>query len=103
MKVEEIALRQEIRQMLSEAGLNRNTLKEMAKEVLNEEIEKAIKQALNESDTEGKITQKIEYCITNSASQIVREEIRRKVDSIFNRMTISVDITDKDGQSVITK
>ena len=30
MRVEEIALRQEIRQMLNEAGINRETLREMA-------------------------------------------------------------------------
>lgn len=30
MRVEEIALRQEIRQMMNEAGLNKNTIREMA-------------------------------------------------------------------------
>lgn len=49
MKVEEIAIRQEVRQMLSEAGINKNTMKEMVKDVLHEELEKAIKQSLNET------------------------------------------------------
>ena len=40
MRVEEIALRQEIRQMLSEVGLDKNTLYDMAKQVLQEEISK---------------------------------------------------------------
>ena len=30
MRVEEIALRQEIRQMMNEAGLNKNTIRKMA-------------------------------------------------------------------------
>ena len=34
MRVEEIAVRQEVRQMLSEAGLNRNTLREMTQQIL---------------------------------------------------------------------
>ena len=42
MKVEEIALRHEIRQMLNEAGYNKNTLKQLVKDVLREELEKAI-------------------------------------------------------------
>ena len=102
MRVEEIAVRQEVRQMLSEAGINQNTLKEMVKDVLTESIEKAVRQALNERDTEGVITSKIENCINNSASRVVREEIRQKVNSIFHNMTVTVDITDKTGQFVTT-
>lgn len=37
MTVAQIAIRQEIRQMRTEAGINKNTMKEMAKEVLEEE------------------------------------------------------------------
>lgn len=36
MRVEEIAMRQEIRQMLNEAGLNRNSIRAMAKAILKE-------------------------------------------------------------------
>lgn len=38
MTVEQIAIRQEVRQMLNEAGINKNTLKDMVKEVLQEEL-----------------------------------------------------------------
>lgn len=34
MRVEEIALRQEIRQMMTEAGLNKNTIKEITEKAL---------------------------------------------------------------------
>ena len=50
MKVEEIALRQEIRQMLNEAGINKNTLRDMAEKVMREEIEKQVKNAINQSN-----------------------------------------------------
>ena len=46
MRVEEIAVRQEVRQMLSEAGLNRNTLREMTQQILREEIKKQVKYAV---------------------------------------------------------
>ena len=45
MRVEEIALRQEIRQMMNEAGLNKNTIREMAQKLLEEEVKKQVKTA----------------------------------------------------------
>ena len=38
MRVEEIALRHEIRQMMNEAGINKTTIREMVQDVLKEEI-----------------------------------------------------------------
>lgn len=38
MTVEQIAIRQEVRQMLNEAGINKNTLKDMVKEVLKKNL-----------------------------------------------------------------
>lgn len=102
MRVEEIALRQEIRQMLNEAGINKNTLKDMVKEVLTETIERATVQALHERDVDSAVSASIQRCIDTSARNIVKEEIRAKVGNIFDRMTVSVDITDKEGQSVTT-
>ena len=42
MKVEEIAVRQEVRQMMSESGINKETMKTMVKDVISEEMRKAI-------------------------------------------------------------
>lgn len=103
MRVEEIAVRQEVRQMLNEAGINKNTLKDMVKEVLQEEVSKACKQAFNESDVDGAIARKINDSFEKIIREATRNEIRERVHGIFNRMTISVDITDKEGQSVVTK
>ena len=100
MRVEEIAIRQEARQMLNEAGINQNTLKNMVKEILDEKLEKAIYQALHERDVNQAVSNKIEQCMNNKANQIVREEIRRKINGIFDHMTVSVDITDKAGQHI---
>lgn len=100
MRVEEIAIRQEVRQMLNEAGINRNTLKDMALDALNEKLDKAVYQAMREKDIEGSICNRIENCIGKKADNMVRDEIRRRVACIFDRMTVSVDITDKEGQHV---
>lgn len=103
MNVEQIAIRQEIRQMLNEAGINKNTLKDMVKEVLQEEVSKACKQAINESDVDSAIARKINDNFGRIVREATRDEIRGRVHGIFGRMIISVDITDKDGQSVVTR
>lgn len=103
MNIEQIAIRQEIRQMLNEAGINKNTLKDMVKEVLQEEVSKACKQAVNESDVDRAIARKINDSFGKIVREATKDEIRERVHGIFGRMTISVDITDKDGQSVVTR
>lgn len=100
MRVEEIAIRQEIRQMLNEAGINKNTLKDMVKEVLTEEIRKACGQAMNERDIEGIVAQKIDNHFTDIVKKATKEAIQDRVNNIFHRMTVSVDITDKNGSSL---
>lgn len=103
MNVEQIAIRQEVRQMLNEAGINKNTLKDMVKDVLQEEVSKACKQAVNESDVDSAIARKINDSFEKIVREATRDEIRKRVHGIFDRMTISIDITDKDGQSVVTR
>ena len=95
MTIEQIAIRQEIRQMLSEAGINKNTLKDMTKDVLNEELEKAVKKAINETDISGWISR----CFDNTLKTVMKEEVRNRIVSPFSRMQISVDITDEHGTS----
>ena len=102
MTVEQITMRQEIRQMLGEAGINRNTMKDLVREVISEEMTKAVKQVMHEMDIDMAIINK-----TNSSMQeLIRKEIRASVDdrvrSTFNRMTIAIDIKDSDGTVIST-
>ncbi len=102
MTVEQIAIRQEVRQMLTEAGINKNTMKEMAKEVLEEEMNKAIKQAIQEMDFGGKLNVDMSRQIDNALRTEIRDQIKSRICNVFNRMSISVDITDQHGSSSIT-
>jgi hypothetical protein len=103
MTVEQIAIRQEVRQMLNEAGINKNTLKDMVKEVLEEEMQKAIKHAVKEMDFESRINDSFSKRVDGALRTEIRDQIKDRICSVFNRMTISVDVTDKSGMSSISR
>ena len=80
MRVEEIAVRQEIRQLLTEAGINKNTIREMANEVLREEMAKQVKNALNQNNINNIIKSKISsYEMMNLLKEAMRQEVRSAI------------------------
>lgn len=89
MRVEEIALRQEIRQMLNEAGINKNTLRDMAEKVMQEEIEKQVKNAINQSNIDGIVYRKINSYELN---EMMRAAIRKEISEAV-RINIDVKAT----------
>lgn len=102
MRVEEIALRSEIRQMLNEAGYNKETLKNLVKEVLHEEISKATRQAVNESNFESYIKENAKNVVSKTIDNYLRETITRQiVGDWFHKMEVSVDIKDGMGESIL--
>lgn len=102
MRVEEMALRSEIRQMLNEAGFNKNTLKDEVKSVLREEIEKAVRQAVNETDFDGYVKRTADSIIRDAAKSHLKSVITdRLVGKYFNRMEINIDIKDEVGESIL--
>ena len=95
MRVEEMALRSEIRQMLNEAGFNKNTLKDLVKEVLGEELNKAIKQAIEETNCDmiSYTKKNIDSIINKTTEKVVKEKITNAiVGDYFNRMKVDVSI-----------
>lgn len=91
MRVEEIALRQEIRQILSEVGLDKNTLHEMAKSVLQEEISKQVKNAINQSNITAMAKSSIRsYELKDLLKDAIRQEV---INSI--KLSIDVQVEDK--------
>lgn len=87
MRVEEIAIRQEVRQMLAESGLNRNTLREMAEQTLKEQIEKQVKLAVQRIDVNAIVRHEMESYVGQS---VLRDAIRLEVR---DRVKINVDVT----------
>ena len=87
MRAEEIAVRQEVRQMLSEAGINRNTLREMTQEIFREEIKKQIKIVSRGIDVNKAVRHELESYEGKSA---LRDAIKKEVR---DRISINVDVT----------
>ena len=100
MTAEQIALRQEVRQLLNEAGINRNTLKDIVREVIDEELAKAVRQVMHEMNLTGVINQ----ATNRNIQKVVREEIKmaidKRVNGYFNKINVSVDILNSDGEIV---
>jgi hypothetical protein len=104
MKVEEIALRHEIRQMMNEAGINKETLKDMVQEVLHEELEKAICQKFHENNIDSFVENRADNIIRKTTRSVIEEKITdRVVGRYFNRMKVSIDIVTEDDKSLISK
>ena len=108
MRVEEMALRSEIRQMLNEAGFNKETIKELVKEALHDEIRKVADQAIAESNTDmdSYIKSNLSMLINKAVDRAVKEVITDKVvGNYFNKMQVSVEVTpimdliDKEGDN----
>ena len=103
MRVEEIALRSEIRQMLNEAGYNKEILKNLVKEVLYEEISKATRQAINETNVEKYVQSNINNIITKTTENYLKDILTRQViGDWFHKLKVSVDIKDAVGESILT-
>ena len=78
-----MALRSEIRQMLNEAGFNRNTIKELIKESLDDIVKSQVNQVImerEEKDLAGVVSADIERrvnrIVKDTAEQVIREKIR---------------------------
>lgn len=83
MRVEEMALRSEIRQMLNEVGFNRETIKEMVRDSIDDIVKNQVNQVLmerKEKDLGEVVSDYIEsrlYTqIRNTAESVIRDKLR---------------------------
>ena len=70
MRIEEIALRQEARQMLCEAGLNKEELKD-----IDDKVIQAIESKIKGIDFEQMIMDRVDKALTKAVNDIVRKEV----------------------------
>ncbi len=75
MTVQEMALRNEVRQMMCEAGFNKETLKEEVKKLIKDVIAESVKQACAETNVESIVRQ----FIRNDAKSVIEKKIADEV------------------------
>lgn len=78
-----MALRSEIRQMLNEAGFNRNTIKELVKESIDDIVKNQVNQVLmerREQDLETVVSDYLDRClhkdIYRCAENVIKDKLR---------------------------
>ena len=92
MTVEQIAIRQEVRQLLAEAGINKNTMKDLVRDVVNEELNKAVRQIMHEINLDEKIGKLANGNLQDAVRRELRDSIDRRVNGVFSRMSVNVSI-----------
>lgn len=89
MRIEEIALRQEARQMLQEAGLDKETLKELVIKDMNDKVIQAIEKKLKGLDFEDMVMRRVGKALNNAVDSIVK----KKVDDFFYHKPLTIRAT----------
>lgn len=89
MRVEEIALRQEARQMLCEAGLDKESLKDLVLKDIDEKVIKAIEGKLKGVDFEQMVLNIVDKALTKAVNDIVR----KYVDGYFYNRKLNIHAT----------
>lgn len=75
MRIEEIALRQEARQMLCEAGLNKEELKKLVLKDMDDKVTQVIESKIKGVDFEQMIMDRVDRALTKAVNDIVRREV----------------------------
>ena len=75
MRVEEIALRQEARQMLCEAGLDKESLKELVLKDMDAKVTQAIEKRLSGIDFEEMIIRKVDRALDRAVDMVVQKQV----------------------------
>jgi len=75
MRVEEIALRQEARQMLCEAGLDKESLKELVLKDMNDKVVQAIEKKIKGLEFEDMIMRRVDNALTKAVDEIVKKQV----------------------------
>lgn len=83
MRVEEMALRSEIRQMLNEAGFNRETIKQLVKDSIDDIVKNQVNQVLMERKEKDLgevvsdcIESKLYAQIRNVSESVIKDKLR---------------------------
>lgn len=75
MRIEEIALRQEARQMLCEAGLTKEALKDLVLKDMDDKVTQAIEKKLSGIEFDDMIARRVDGALTKAVNEIVQKQV----------------------------
>lgn len=87
MKVEEVAVRQEVRQLLAEAGINRDTIREMAQAAIQEAVDKQVNIKLESLN----IPLSVNRAISGAVREAARGACRKAAIELLKGATITLE------------
>lgn len=90
MTAEQREIRKAISQMLADNGVNRETIKDLVLEVINEKVDKSTSSFSVTKEVDSAIKQGLKSIITD----VVREEIRRRINGWFTNVSVMVKLED---------
>lgn len=88
MTAEELMVKKAISQLMADAGVNRETIKQIVREVIEEKVEKVVAQQVSQTNLDRFIEREIDKCLKD----IVYEKVRRATSSVS--ISISYDRSD---------
>lgn len=92
MTVEQIELRKILTQMLADAGLNRETIKDFVREIVSEKVEKAVSDVFNQSNIGGLVNSKLEQYVRHGIDDAARSAVREQVKDYFSTISVTVNL-----------
>lgn len=75
MRIEEIVLRQEARQILCEAGFDKESLKKIVLNDINDKITQAIEKRIKGIEFEDMIMHKVDVALNKAVEEIVKKQV----------------------------
>ena len=107
MTIEEIEIRKVVMQLLADAGINRETLKDLVKQTVSEKVEQAIKTAYFQMNIDKKVDSKWDEFIRNEIADAARHAIYKKINPYFTNVSVILDFGNHEktdyGSKHITK
>lgn len=99
MKATEMMIRSEIRQMLNEAGLNRDSIRLIVQDAIYDIINKQVKYVLDQRP-EKEIDKVVEKFMNSNMNSVLRKEVESVVKHKLQWMNfnVSVSFSNKDGE-----
>ena len=77
--------------MLADAGINRETIKDLVREVIEEKVEKALPVVTSQMNLDEAIKRKWDRYVNSELDNAARSAIRAKVNGLFNNISVTID------------